>query len=231
MRNILSSTSIAALALAFPAAALADVTNTQTISSGQHGSLDAGTIVSSGGDLAFTGTSITPQGTAEFNSSYGAGGATLYGILIQATLEEASSYNVIPITGSSLVVGEVFGVFTSGSNYAKVLILAVSSNSLTIEYYTYEAATGNTPTITAVQDAGSYTANIAEGSMFVVKGTNLSASGFFQFGFPLPTTSNGVQIAFTPAAGGTPTNAYLVYLYNQGGVNQLAAILPSTLAA
>ena len=31
--------------------------------------------------------------------------------------------------------------------------------------------------------------------------------------------------------GGTATNAYLVYLYNQSGVNQLAAILPSTLAA
>jgi uncharacterized protein (TIGR03437 family) len=90
-----------------------------------------------------------------------------------------------------------------------------------------------------VLDAGSYTSGIAEGSIFVVKGTNLSASGFSQFGFKLPTACtaalcNGAasgQITFTPTSGGAGTQAYLVYLYNQSGVNQLAAILPSTLAA
>src|ERR1019366_4450406 len=87
-----------------------------------------------------------------------------------------------------------------------------------------------TPTITAVQDAGSYTNNVAEGSIFVVKGTTLSASGYTAMSFPLPTSSSGVKITFTPAAGGTGTDAYLVYLYNQGGVNQLAAVLPSGLA-
>ena len=92
----------------------------------------------------------------------------------------------------------------------------------------------NTPTITAVQDAGSYTSNIAEGSIFVVKGSNLSASGYTAFGFPLPTASSGsdkAQITFTPTAGGSGTAAYLIYTYNENGTNQLAAILPSTLAA
>ena len=87
------------------------------------------------------------------------------------------------------------------------------------------------PTITDVLDAGSYTKNIAQGSIFVVKGTTLSASGFTQMSFPLPTSSSGVKITFTPAAGGAGTDAYLVYLYNQGGVNQLAGILPSGVAA
>jgi uncharacterized protein (TIGR03437 family) len=92
-------------------------------------------------------------------------------------------------------------------------------------------STGATaPAITAVLDAGSYTPNIAQGSLFVVKGNNLSASGFSQFSFPLPTSSGGVTINLTPASGGSPTPAYLVYLYNQSGVNQLAAILPSSLA-
>jgi uncharacterized protein (TIGR03437 family) len=92
-------------------------------------------------------------------------------------------------------------------------------------------STGSTPTVTAVLDAGSYTANIAQGSLFVVKGNNLSASGFTQFSFPqLPTTSGGVTINFTSTSGGSPTPAYLVYFYNQSGVNQLAAILPSSLA-
>ena len=88
------------------------------------------------------------------------------------------------------------------------------------------------PAITDVLDAASYTKNIAQGSIFVVKGTNLSASGFTDFKFPLPTTSpsGGVKITFTRTTGGPGTDAYLVYLYNQGGVNQLAAVLPSTVA-
>ena len=91
--------------------------------------------------------------------------------------------------------------------------------------------TAGGPAITAVLDAGTYTPGIAEGSIFVVKGTGMSASGYTETSFPLPTIQDGVSIAFTPAAGGTPTNAYIVYLYNEGGVNQLAAVLPSTLPA
>ena len=88
--------------------------------------------------------------------------------------------------------------------------------------------TSTTPTITAVQDAGSYTSNIAQGSVFVIKGTNLSASGLSETSFPLPPSYDGVTINFTPSAGGTAIQAYIVYLYNENGVNQLAAILPSS---
>src|ERR1019366_6236158 len=87
-----------------------------------------------------------------------------------------------------------------------------------------------TPTITAVQDAASNTPNIAQGSIFIVKGSNLSASGYTPFGLPRPTNFGGVKVTFTPVAGGTGTDAYLVYLYNQSGVNQIACILPSTVA-
>ena len=86
------------------------------------------------------------------------------------------------------------------------------------------------PTITAVQDAGSYTNRIAQGSIFVVKGANLSASGYTAMSFPLPTTSGNVKITFTPTGSTTGTDAYLVYLFNQNNVNQLAAVLPSTVA-
>jgi uncharacterized protein (TIGR03437 family) len=96
-------------------------------------------------------------------------------------------------------------------------------------------ATGGTilptpPTITAVQDAASNTPNIAQGSIFIVKGTSLSASGYTPFAPPRPTVSGGVKVTFTPVAGGTGTDVYLVYLYNQSGVNQIAGILPSTVA-
>ncbi|HZT32044.1 MAG TPA: hypothetical protein VFA33_19305 [Bryobacteraceae bacterium] len=88
------------------------------------------------------------------------------------------------------------------------------------------------PTIQSggIQDAASYTANIAQGSIFVVKGSNLSAPGFTQATLPLGTTLGGSGITFTPAAGGAAVNAYMVYTYNQSGVNQLAGILPSTAA-
>ncbi|MCU1237379.1 MAG: hypothetical protein JWP63_5346, partial [Candidatus Solibacter sp.] len=86
------------------------------------------------------------------------------------------------------------------------------------------------PTITAVQDAASNTLGIAQGSIFIVKGSTLSASGFTQFAPPRPTTSGGVKVTFTPTTGGTGTDAILVYLYNQSGVNQIAGILPSTVA-
>ncbi len=87
------------------------------------------------------------------------------------------------------------------------------------------------PVITAVQDGGAYTNNVAQGSVFVVKGTGLSASGYVPATAPsYPTTLNNVQITFTPAAGGTAINALMAYTYNQGGVNQLAAVLKSTVA-
>ena len=86
------------------------------------------------------------------------------------------------------------------------------------------------PSITAVLDGASNTPNIAQGSIFIVKGSNLSASGYTPFAPPRPTVSSGVKVTFTPVAGGTGTDTYLVYLYNESGVNQIACILPSTVA-
>jgi len=79
-----------------------------------------------------------------------------------------------------------------------------------------------------VQDAGSYTANVAEGGIFVVKGSTLSASGFTESTAPYPTSLGMTSITFTPASGGTGTQALMIYTYSQSGVNQLAAVLPST---
>jgi uncharacterized protein (TIGR03437 family) len=84
-------------------------------------------------------------------------------------------------------------------------------------------------TITAVIDAAAYTANIAQGSLFVVKGTNLCPSGTVYGTVPYSSGPlNGVQITFTPVGGGAAANAYMFYTYGAGSVNQLAAILPST---
>ena len=92
------------------------------------------------------------------------------------------------------------------------------------------AALAQAPTITAVLDAGGYTANLAPGSVFVVKGSNLCTTSTTG-ATPYSTAAmGGATIAFTPAGGGAVA-AYMIYCYNSGGVTQLAAELPSTAAA
>lgn len=79
-----------------------------------------------------------------------------------------------------------------------------------------------------VLEAASYTGGIAPGSLFVVQGSNLSAGGVHWTGVPLSTRLDGVSINFIPLAGGAHIDAFLLYTYNQDGVNQLTGLLPST---
>jgi len=93
------------------------------------------------------------------------------------------------------------------------------------------------PTITAVQNDATNAygpANtVAQGSLIVVKGSNMSDSGYIKMTLPYPTSTGGggTSVTFTPVAGGTGTPIYIFYTYNQSGVNQIGGILPSTLAA
>ena len=85
------------------------------------------------------------------------------------------------------------------------------------------------PTVSAVWDAASNTPILAQGSIFIIKGSSLCPSGTKFFDIPRPTVSpDGVKITFTPTGGGGGTDAILWYEYNPSGVCQLAGILPST---
>src|SRR4051794_6156826 len=79
------------------------------------------------------------------------------------------------------------------------------------------------PVVNAVLDGAALTANLAQGSVFVVKGTGLSnANEFFQAGAPgYPTTFHNVSVSLTPFNGGTAIPMLMVYVYNLNGVNQL----------
>ena len=219
----------AVLVLGLPVAMFADITGTTPLSSGQELNLNSGSTGTSGGDIQWTGSAINFVGSAKGFDLPGNNASTFS--LYTATEAQADaplmSSNPIPI--GSLIVGNLFLMQTNAGSYAKVLVTAQSGTSITLQYDTFASA-ANAPTITAVLDAGSYTANIAQGSVFVVKGTNLSAAGFVQTSFPLPTSMGGVSISFASPTGGNPTLAYIDYLFNQGGVNQLAAILPSGVA-
>lgn len=131
------------------------------------------------------------------------------------------------VTGSFNVTaaGTGAGTTTAGSGNFSL----TGAGSLNIPGATGGGGGTPAPTLSAILDAASYTSGIAQGSIFVVKGTNLSPAGFTQnSGYPLSTTLGGVKITFTPLSGGAATDCFMVYLYNQDGVNQLAALLPST---
>ena len=166
-----------------------------------------------------------------------ASGGTLTGTL---TVSQATLSGMAATPSATLAVTNGTGTYV-GASGSFALTGTVSGSiatgfSLTNFTGADTITTGGTPpppvpTITAVQDAASNTPGIAQGSIFVVKGSNLSATGYTAFGPPRPTVSSGgVKVTFTPVAGGAGTDAYLWYLYNQSGVNQIACILPSTVA-
>ena len=69
--------------------------------------------------------------------------------------------------------------------------------------------------------------NLAQGPVFVVKGTNLYTAGVFQAVAPkYPTILNNVRITFT-TIGGVVYEMLMVYTFNDGKVNQLAGVVPS----
>ena len=199
------------------------------------------------GSGTFSATlSTTPDSSlnysAPFTITLSGGAGTIIGTLkIPLTVLSGSGTGSATVTGGTYGGGVTGGSFQSlagsgGINTTTGGITLTFTGAGTIVTGGGGGTTGPpAPIITAVLDAGSYTKNIAQGSIFVIKGTNLSGSGFTQMGFPLPTSSGSatgnVKITFTPAAGGAGTDAYLVYLYNTSGVNQLAAVLPSTVAA
>ena len=212
------------------------------------------------GTATLGGTGFVMTGQATMPGVYSGNGTFASTIsLTNITSATVTAPFTITLTGGTLTgtYSEPVAILTGASGNASATItggtgsfagytgsfptLAGSSSGGPITYsFTFTGAgtvnttgggtTTPTPTITAVQDAASNTPNIAQGSIFVVKGTNLAPAPTISFAPPRPTVSSGVKITFTPVAGGTGTDAYLVYLYNQSGATQLAGILPSTVA-
>lgn len=150
-----------------------------------------------------------------------------------------------PVTGSATVTGgtgnfagatgsfpSLTGTGALGASGATITLTVTGAGTI----LTGGDAGPPTPTVTAVLDGASLTKNVAQGSIFVVEGSNLAPSGFVQSGFPLPTILNSVKITLTPTAGGAGTDAYVIYTCNTatfncaGDKSLLAAVLPSSVA-
>src|SRR5438552_4094711 len=106
-----------------------DNNGTQNLTPGQSFSFDKGAVVTSGGDIIFSGTSINLQGSAKA-LDLGPGGSTAFGALNANTLPLLGAYTAASI--SPLAANNVFAVLTNAPNYAAVLITAVSASSVTL---------------------------------------------------------------------------------------------------
>ncbi len=235
MRNQLSTTLIGILALIFPIGAIADLNSTVTLTANSAVSLDSGATSTSGGDLLWSGSTLTPQGKAgAFN--FGNFGASSLSLLTQATLK-TFPYSQTALTASVLTAGDLFAVRTNGGNYAAVLVTAQSGTSITLQFTTYGVSTAASgPAITQVLNNFSYipagfsNSGIAPGSLFVIVGSGL-ASPTAQValqsssGSGLPTTLNGAGVQVTVNG----TTVVPAFYYAIAGA--LALVMPSSTPA
>ena len=204
MRSLLNTATAAILALALPIAAFADLSGKATLSANTALNLDTGATAASGGDILWSGSTITPQGNAGA-SNVGPLGAQGFAFLTQTTLANLP-YTKSPIAASTLVVHDVFAVKTNGGNFAAVLVTDVSGTSITLQFTTFGASGAAAgPTITRVLNnyglipAGFSNSGIAPGSLFIIKGSGLAdpnAQAVLQSsaGNGLSTTLNGASV-------------------------------------
>ena len=230
MSNRLHCAAAIALFLAIPAAAWADFSGTTTVATGSALNLDTGAVSTSGGDLLFNGTTLTARGSAK---AYDAGNLLLSGfnLYTQSLLEAFQPVMTNnPITAK---VGDVLAVLTTGGYYSKVLVTAVSSASVTLQYLTYGvSAPAAGPAIKTVQNNYSYILagmpnyGIAPSSIFIITGTDLADPGtavLQSSAAPgIPTTLNGASISVT--VNGTTVHPGMYYAIPTA----IAAVLPAS---
>jgi len=223
------------LAIALSTGARADQSGNITVAPNKFLNLDTGAVSSTGGDILWNGTSITPQGRAGlFNlGKYGSRAFKF----IPAHRASAASYSATPIPAGTLVAGDIFGVHTNGGNFAKVIVTAMNGNNLSLRYTIFgtanakAAAADATPVIIQLQNNYSYLVpgvpnyGIAPGSLFLIYGTGLSAAAapvLQSSAAPgLPKTLNQTSVSVT--INGVTTTPALYYTSS----DQLAAVLPS----
>ena len=160
-----------------------------------------------------------------------------FSLYIQSTLQAFGPlYTQTPISGSALAVNDVFAVYTNAGHYAEVLINAVSSTSITLQFTTFGATGGaaaGAPVITKIQNnysnivAGLPNYGIAPSALFVVYGSGLAdpaAPAVLQSSVSpgIPLTLNGASITVT--VNGVVTHPGIYYAI----AGQIAAVLPAS---
>ena len=232
------------LALIVPAIALADLSQTATlsISSATNLNLDTGAASNSGGDIQFGSSGITPQGHATA-VNVGLKSATDLSSISMLVVELWPGYSTATISSATLAAANVplawtdsFYVHTNGGHYTKVLVTASTSSTITLMFTTFGVSGGSTtgpPAITAIQNnssgisAGFPSYGIAPSSIFVVIGTGLADPGTPELqdstqAGGIPLSLNGASISVT--VNGVTTHPGIYYT----SPTQIAAVLPTS---
>jgi uncharacterized protein (TIGR03437 family) len=148
-----------------------------------------------------------------------------------------------PIAVSSLSagnsIGSIIGVGTNGGNVSKLLVTALSANSIGFEYTTFGATSSggggggqNAPTVTGVVNnysfvpAGFPNSGVAPSSLITIFGTDMAAASNPQTlntsAAPgIPTTFNGTSVSVTVGATTLPVGLYYAL------PTQIAGVLPA----
>jgi uncharacterized protein (TIGR03437 family) len=207
----------------------ADLNQVVTLQANSALNMETGATSSSGGDLLWTGSAITPQGNATAASA----GDVPYNILTLAVITNLPGFSKAEISGRDLAVNQVIVVHTNANRYAKALVQSNSGGVIRLQFTTYGAPAGTSggPVITAIQNnssrirVGLPNYGIAPSSLFVVTGNALSDAGQpeLQSSQPpgLPITLNGTSI--TVVVNGVTTRPPLYYT----SPGQVAAVMPA----
>jgi len=102
---------------------------------------DTGATGTSGGDLLWNGSTLTPEGRATAAIIIGFGGDADYAALDAGMLQSFSGYfSTRPFPVST--PGSIVGVRTNRGNYAKALVTGLNGGSLSLQFTTYSPGTG-----------------------------------------------------------------------------------------
>ena len=205
-------------------------------------------MATSGGDIAWNGTTLKPQGSAtaaDATSILGPtySGASEYGMISSATLSGLISLGASSFLSANAFtpsVNDILAVKTNKGNYAKVLVTAIGNGSISLEFDTFTGSStgggGGTPggpTITNVLNNYSYipagfpNSGIAPATIFTIFGTgmadapagNVTLSSSASPG--IPTTLANATLSVS--VGGTMVTPAMYY----ATPTQIAAVLPS----
>lgn len=236
MRTVLP----AFLFLAFSGCALADANGTAVLKSGDTLNLDTGAIATSGGDILWNASGITPQGNATAVNMQPFTTEAAFTGLTSLVVSLWPGYSKATIPASTVITFDEFAVHTNGGHYAKVFVTAASANSITLEYTTFgvsggSGGTAGPPTITQILNnssrvpAGFPNYGIAPSSIFVIIGTGLADPGqpvLQSSAAPgIPATLNGASI--NVVVNGVTTHPAIYYT----SPTQIAAVLPASTPA
>ena len=202
---------------------------TVTLTAGQSIDMEAGAVVSSGGDLSWDGTKLTPVGKtlAADLAQLSFTGTTGFSNLSQQLLQGGLSAGLGSASAITPAQNDVIGLQDNLGNVGKLLVTSLAAGG-------GGGGTGG-PAITMIQNNYSYLVpglpnyGIAPGSLFIIKGSGMASattvSALNDPGKGIPTSWNGASISVT--VGGVTASAPIYYAM----ATQIAAVLPSNIPA